>query len=117
LRLFMTVAAITLISASLFTGCAPATQVSQNQADTPAAVSAHDEYSVEIEGSEMKKLTIQQVADLWKIDSQKLLDGIVAEFKLKNKYSTASVLDELRVEYKFSPALIKEIAEKIKTGI
>ncbi|MCK5477092.1 MAG: hypothetical protein KAI55_04185, partial [Candidatus Aenigmarchaeota archaeon] len=71
-------------------------------------------HSVEIEGSEMKQLTVQQVADLWEIDSQKLLDRIIKEFGLKGNYTTENVLDEIREEYKFSPALIKDIAEEIK---
>ncbi len=33
----------------------------------------HD-HSVEIEGREMKLLTVQQVADLWEIDSKELFD-------------------------------------------
>ena len=75
----------------------------------------HD-HSVEIEGSEMKQLTVQQVADLWEIDSQKLLDGIVEEFEFKGNYTTETVLEDMRLEYKFSPAIIKDLAEEIKTG-
>ena len=73
----------------------------------------HD-HSVEIEGSEMKQLTVQQVADLWEIDSQKILDRIVEEFEFKGNYTTETTLDEKREEYKFSPAIIKDIAEEIK---
>ncbi|MFH1590940.1 MAG: hypothetical protein ABIC95_03350 [archaeon] len=43
-----------------------------------------------------------------------LLTAIVSEFALEGDYSVASVLDDMRVEYKFSPALIKDIAESIK---
>ena len=75
----------------------------------------HD-YSVEIEGQEMKLLTVQQVADLWEIDSQELFNRIVEEFNLKEDYSTETVLDEMRLEYKFSPAMIKDFAEEMKTG-
>ena len=77
----------------------------------------HDEehdHSVEIEGSAMKQLTVQQVADLWEIDSQKLLDRIVEEFEFKGNYTTETQLDKMREEYKFSPAIIKDIAEEIK---
>ncbi|MCK5039454.1 MAG: hypothetical protein KAR87_00615 [Candidatus Aenigmarchaeota archaeon] len=73
----------------------------------------HD-HSVEIEGSAMKQLTVQQVADLWEIDSQKLLDGIVEEFEFKGNYTTETTLEKMREEYKFSPAIIKDIAEEIK---
>ncbi len=74
----------------------------------------HD-HSVEIEGSEMKRLTIQEVADLWEIDSEKLLDGIIQEFDLKGNYTTETTLEYIRdEEYKFSPAIIKDLAEEIK---
>lgn len=73
----------------------------------------HD-HSVEIEGSEMKQLTVQQVADLWEIDSQKLLDKIVEEFEFKGNYTTETVLEDMRLEYKFSPAIIKDLAEETK---
>ena len=76
----------------------------------------HD-HSVEIEGSEMKNLTVQEVADLWEIDAEILLSEIIAEFELKGDYTTATVLEEIRdAEYKFSPAIIKDIAEEIKQG-
>ncbi len=76
---------------------------------------AHD-HSVEIEGSEIKQLTIQEVADLWEIDSEKLLNRIIQEFDFKENYTTETVLEEMRNEYKFSPAIIKDIAEDIKQG-
>jgi len=76
----------------------------------------HD-HSVEVEGSEMRQLTVEQVADLWEIDSQKLLDKIVEEFNLKGDYTPETVVDVMRLEYKFSPAIVKDIAEEIKTGI
>lgn len=76
----------------------------------------HD-HSVEIEGSEMKNLTIKEVADLWDIDAKILLSEIIAEFDLKNNYTVNTVLEEIRdAEYKFSPAIIKDIAEKIKNS-
>lgn len=75
----------------------------------------HD-YSVEIEGSEMKSLTVQEVADVWDIDSQELLNRIVEEFNFTGDYTTETVLEDMRSEYKFSPAIIKDIAEEIKAG-
>ena len=75
----------------------------------------HD-HSVEIEGSEMKFLTVQEVADLWEIDSEVLLSKIIAEFDLKGSYTVDTVLEDMREEYAFSPALIKDMAEEIKTG-
>ena len=73
----------------------------------------HD-HSVEIEGSEMKQLSVQQVADLWEIDSEVLLTGIIEEFDFHGEYTTETILEDMRLEYKFSPAIIKDIAEDIK---
>ncbi|MCK5123443.1 MAG: hypothetical protein KAQ87_04865 [Candidatus Pacebacteria bacterium] len=74
----------------------------------------HD-HSVEIEGSEMKRLTIQEVANLWEIDSEELLGEIIQKFNLKKNYTTETTLEYIRdEEYKFSPAIIKDIAEKLK---
>ena len=77
----------------------------------------HDElhdHSVEIEGKDMKLLSVQEVADLWDIDSEVLLQDIIQEFELKGNYTTNSILEEIREEYKFSPAMIKDMAEEIK---
>ncbi len=74
----------------------------------------HD-HSVEISGSDMKQLTVQEVAELWEIDSDMLLQRIIQEFGLKGAYTVNSVLEDLREEYKFSPAQIKDLAEEIKT--
>ena len=75
----------------------------------------HD-HSVEVEGREMKSLTIQEIADLWEIDSETLLSKIIEEFEFKNDYTVDTVLDAMRGEYPFSPAAIKDIAEELKTG-
>jgi len=75
----------------------------------------HD-HSVEIEGKEMKSLTIQEIADLWEIDSENLLSKIIEEFELEINYTVDTVLDTMRAEYPFSPAAIKDIAEELKTG-
>lgn len=74
----------------------------------------HD-HSVEIEGSEIKRLTIQEVANLWEINSEELLGRIILEFSLEGNYTTGTTLEYIRdEEYKFSPAIIKDIAEEIK---
>ena len=75
----------------------------------------HD-HSVEIEGKEMKSLTIQEIADLWEIDSETLLSMIIEEFELEIDYTVDTVLDSMRAEYSFSPAAVKDIAEELKTG-
>ena len=77
----------------------------------------HDElhdHSVEIEGKDMKLLSVQEVADLWEIDSEVLLQDMIQEFDLTGEYTVDSILDDIRNEYKFSPAMIKDMAEKIK---
>ena len=67
----------------------------------------HD-YSVEVEGIHMKQMSIQQVADLWEISSEELFSKIIKEFNLEGNYTIETSLDEMRVEYKFSPAMVKE---------
>ena len=76
----------------------------------------HD-HSVEIEGSEMKELTVQEAANLWEIDSEVLLLSIITEFDLKESYTVDTVLEDMRGEYAFSPAIVKDMAEEIKQGI
>jgi len=73
----------------------------------------HD-HSVEIEGKDLKFLTVQEVADLWEIDSEVLLSRIIIEFDLKESYAIDTVLEDIREEYPFSPAIIKDMAEEIK---
>lgn len=74
------------------------------------------EHFVEIEGSVMKAMTVQEVADLWEIDAEILLLKIITKFELRGDYSINTVLEEIRdAEYKFSPAIIKDLAEEIKS--
>lgn len=73
----------------------------------------HDEYSVEISGNEMKGMTVREIAEKWGIDADQLLSGMKEEFSLKGDYSADTVLDDIRSEYKFSPAMVKGIAENI----
>lgn len=73
------------------------------------------EYSVDIEGKEMKYLSVQEVADLWEIDSNTLLQEMIKDFELSGNYTTETVLETIRQEYPFSPAMVKEIAENIKS--
>jgi hypothetical protein len=72
------------------------------------------EYSVEIEGKEMKLLSIKETADLWEIEPEKLLEQIKKEFNLDKNYTINTILEDIRQEYPFSPANIKQIAEEIK---
>jgi hypothetical protein len=96
-------------------GCTSAAKTPQEFAGTSNATDSDEhEYSVQIEGNELKKLTIRQIAAMWGINAQGLLDKVITEYNLKNKYSTDSVLDDMRNEFKFSPAMVKGIAEKMK---
>lgn len=115
---------LTVIITALFitllgvTGCTSNTEISQSKVESQTAANSEEhEYSVQIEGSEIKKLSIRQIATMWEINDQGLLDKIVAKFDLKNKYTTDSVIDDLRKENKFSPAMIKEIAESMKKEV
>lgn len=73
-----------------------------------------EEYSVEISGQELKSLTIKEVAGLWEIDAEVLLNVIVEEYHLTGNYNTDDTIETLRNEYKLSTAQIKDIAEKLK---
>ena len=87
----------------------------ENRAVNERSLSEDHDFSVEISGKAMKELTIQQIADLWEIDSNTLLDSIEEEFNLDNEYTTDNILEDLRAESKFSPSQVKAIAETIKT--
>ena len=114
MKKFTLIAVLFIFTAALFTGCSDAVTNAIDNSTSSSAASEDHEYSVQIEGSEIKTLTVKQVADLWKIDSQKLLNAVVAEFKLKNNYTVDTIIEDMRAEYKFSPAMVKEIAERIK---
>jgi hypothetical protein len=75
----------------------------------------HD-HSVEIEGKDMKLLTIQEIANLWEIDSIEFLSRIITQFNLEGNYQVDTLLEDIREEYAFSPAMIKDLAEAIKQG-
>lgn len=72
-----------------------------------------EEHVVEIRGRDMKPLTIREIAELWGIDPNELLDAIVQRFGLLGEYSTESILDDLRAEGLFPPADVKAIADGI----
>ena len=95
---------ISILALIVLTGC-----ISDHEHDDEL----HD-HSVEIEGKDMKLLTVQEVADLWEIDSEVLLSRIITEFDLKESYTVDAVLEDIREEYPFSPAIIKDMAEEIK---
>lgn len=87
----------------------------QNQINQMNQLMVEDcEYSVEISGQTLKNSTIEQIAAQWGIDTQTLLNYIVNEFGLNGNYNTKNILENLRQEYRFTPAQIKTIAENIK---
>lgn len=87
----------------------------QNQMGQMNQIAPEDcDYSVEISGQTLKNSTIKQIAAQWDIDAQQLLDNITKTFGLSGSYSTSSILNDLRQEYRFTPAQIKMIAEEMK---
>jgi hypothetical protein len=75
----------------------------------------HD-YSVEIEGKVMKTMTISEIAEIWGIDAQELLAAVIKEYDMTGDYTVDTVLDDMRLEYPFSPAAVKMLAEEIKNS-
>jgi len=71
---------------------------------------------IHVNGMEMKTMTIADIATLWGVDADELLEGIKNGFELTQIYNTGSTIDDLRGEYRFSPYQIMEIAERIKAA-
>ena len=103
-----------LLMASLMVMIALIGCVSDHEHDHDHEHDDEHDHSVEIEGSEMRLLSVQEVADLWEIDSEVLLQKMIQEFDLKESYDVDFILEDIRDEYKFSPAMVKDIAEEIK---
>jgi len=82
----------------------------RNSSDNISGLQAH------VNGMEMKSITITDIAALWGINADELLEGIKNEFKLSQQYSVNNTIDDLRGEYRFSPYQIMEIAEGIKAA-
>jgi len=82
----------------------------RNSSDNISGLQAH------VNRMEMKTMTIADIATLWGVDADELLEGIKNEFELTQMYNIGSTIDDLRGEYKFSPHQIMEIAERIKTA-
>ena len=72
-----------------------------------------DGNQIKVSGSELKAMTIADVAKLWEIDASSLLNEIINAFNLKNTYTFENTIDDLRGEYRLSPFQIKEIADKL----
>jgi len=76
--------------------------------------SPEEEYSVEIPGSRMKTMTIDEIAQLWDIDATQLLNKLKGDLLLKMDYSINNTVEDLRAEVRFSPSIIKGVAENLK---
>ena len=75
------------------------------------------EYSVHVSGMELKVMKISDVAKLWGLDGNVLLNEIVKEFNLKQNDSIENTVNDLRGEHRFSPFQIKDIAQKLKINL
>ena len=75
---------------------------------------SEEEYSVEISGNRMKSMTIGDIAQLWGIDANQLLSKLKEDLLLKMDYSINNTVDDLRREVRFSPSIIKGVAESLK---
>jgi hypothetical protein len=82
----------------------------RNSSNNISGLQAH------ISGMEMKTMTIADIAALWGVDADELLEGIKNGFELTQMYNIGSTIDDLRGEYRFSPYQIMEIAQRIKTA-
>ena len=81
----------------------------RNSSDNISGLQTH------VNGMEMKTMTIADIATLWGVDADELLEGIKNGFELTQMYNIGSTIDDLRGEYRFSPYQIMEIAQRIKT--
>lgn len=84
---------------------------SQNNAVTSFE---EEEYSVEISGSRLKTMTITEIAQLWGIDAHQLLNQLKENLRLEMDYTINNTVDDLRAEMRFSPSLLKGVAENLK---
>ena len=82
----------------------------RNSSDNVSGLQDH------VSGMEMKTMTIADIAALWGVDADELLEGIKNGFELTQMYNIGSTIDDLRGEYRFSPYQIMEIAQRIKTA-
>jgi len=73
-----------------------------------------EEYSMEIPGSRMRTMTIDEIAQLWDIDANQLLNKLKEDLLLNTDYNINNTVDDLRAEVRFSPSIIKGVAENLK---
>ncbi|GAB4114830.1 MAG: hypothetical protein Kow00103_09160 [Candidatus Caldatribacteriota bacterium] len=75
---------------------------------------SEEEYSVEISGSKLKNLTIQEIAQLWEIEAEELLSRLKKDLLLTQDYTIENTIEDLRNEMRFSPSVVKRVAEDLK---
>ncbi len=75
---------------------------------------SEEEYSVEISGSKLKNMTIQEVAQLWEIEAEELLSKLKKGLLLTQDYTIENTIDDLRNEMRFTPSIVKRVAEELK---
>lgn len=73
------------------------------------------EYSVEISGNRLRNMSITEIAQLWNIDAHQLLQALEENLLLKADYHIENTINDLRIEMRFSPSLVKMVAEELKT--
>ncbi len=71
---------------------------------------------VKISGAELRNMKIVDIAHLWEIDANLLLNNLVTKLNLKQNYTVDSTIDMLRLENRFSPSQVKIIADNLKVS-
>ena len=69
---------------------------------------------VKISGAELRALKIVDIAALWEIEANPLLNDLVTNLNLKHTYTVENTIDMLRSENRFSPNQVKIIADNLK---
>ena len=71
---------------------------------------------VKISGAELRALKIVDIAALWEIEANPLLNDLVTNLNLKHTYTVENTIDMLRSENRFSPNQVKMIADNLKVS-
>jgi len=71
---------------------------------------------VKISGAELRALKIVDIAALWEIEANPLLNDLVTNLNLKHTYTVENTIDMLRLENRFSPSQVKIIADNLKVS-
>jgi len=69
---------------------------------------------VKISGAELRALKIVDIAALWEIEANLLLNDLVTNLNLTHTYTVDNTIDMLRLENRFSPSQVKIIADNLK---